>query len=129
MVSPPPPEPGVVWPFAPGATWGWRFEGHHLSLSFTVTSDGHISGTPSMMGAQQTGLGYSFRYGKVTGDDARVRALPGQTIRHDVRVHVHIGSAEVQGRVRVTTRELGRLAEPTTTFVRDRVGPDDEEIA
>lgn len=26
--------------------------------------------TPSMMGAQQTGLGYSFRYGKVTGDDA-----------------------------------------------------------
>lgn len=26
--------------------------------------------TPAMMGAQQTGLGYSFRYGKVTGDDA-----------------------------------------------------------
>ena len=34
-----------------GKAWAWRFEGHHLSLSFTVTSDGHISGTPSMMGA------------------------------------------------------------------------------
>jgi hypothetical protein len=34
---------------APGKTWGWRFEGHHLSLSFTV-ANGHISSTPSMMG-------------------------------------------------------------------------------
>jgi hypothetical protein len=23
---------------APGATWGWRFEGHHLSLSFTIVN-------------------------------------------------------------------------------------------
>ena len=31
-------------------TWGWRFEGHHLSLSFTVV-DGHIGGlTPSFLG-------------------------------------------------------------------------------
>ena len=31
-------------------TWGWRFEGHHLSLSFTVV-DGHIAGlTPAFFG-------------------------------------------------------------------------------
>jgi hypothetical protein len=31
-------------------TWGWRFEGHHLSLSFTVV-DGHVGGlTPSFLG-------------------------------------------------------------------------------
>ena len=31
-------------------TWGWRFEGHHLSLSFTVV-DGHIGGlTPAFLG-------------------------------------------------------------------------------
>jgi hypothetical protein len=35
---------------APGKTWGWRFEGHHLSLSFTVVDGLHISSTPSMMG-------------------------------------------------------------------------------
>jgi hypothetical protein len=34
----------------PGKTWGWRFEGHHLSLSFTVADGQHISSTPSMMG-------------------------------------------------------------------------------
>jgi hypothetical protein len=36
---------------APGRTWGWRFEGHHLSISFTVVNGLHISSTPSMMGA------------------------------------------------------------------------------
>lgn len=34
----------------PGKTWGWRFEGHHLSLSFTIVDGQHISATPSMMG-------------------------------------------------------------------------------
>jgi hypothetical protein len=34
----------------PGKTWGWRFEGHHLSLSFTIVDGLHISSTPSMMG-------------------------------------------------------------------------------
>ncbi len=34
----------------PGKTWGWRFEGHHLSLSFTIVKGQHISATPSFMG-------------------------------------------------------------------------------
>jgi hypothetical protein len=34
----------------PGKTWGWRFEGHHLSLSFTVVNGQHISATPSFFG-------------------------------------------------------------------------------
>jgi Protein of unknown function (DUF3500) len=33
-----------------GATWGWRFEGHHLSLNFTVTPSA-VSVTPSFFGA------------------------------------------------------------------------------
>lgn len=35
-------------PAAQGA-WAWRFEGHHLSLNFTVV-DGKIAATPSFMG-------------------------------------------------------------------------------
>jgi Protein of unknown function (DUF3500) len=31
-------------------TWGWRCEGHHCSVNFTLV-DGKISGTPSFMGA------------------------------------------------------------------------------
>ena len=34
----------------PGKTWGWRFEGHHLSLSFTIVKGAYISATPSFMG-------------------------------------------------------------------------------
>ena len=34
----------------PGAkVWGWRFEGHHLSMNYTV-SDGKVSGTPTFFG-------------------------------------------------------------------------------
>jgi hypothetical protein len=35
----------------PGAPWGWRFEGHHISLNFTLRGDGMIATTPSFLGA------------------------------------------------------------------------------
>jgi hypothetical protein len=37
----------------PGAAdvWGWRVEGHHLSLNFTVAEGQHISVTPSFFGS------------------------------------------------------------------------------
>ena len=31
--------------------WGWRFEGHHLSLSFSTQDNKLISGTPGFLGA------------------------------------------------------------------------------
>jgi hypothetical protein len=31
--------------------WGWRFEGHHLSLNFTVRGDAAVATTPSFFGA------------------------------------------------------------------------------
>jgi hypothetical protein len=33
------------------APWGWRFEGHHLSLNFTVRGDTAVATTPSFFGA------------------------------------------------------------------------------
>ncbi len=36
---------------APGATWGWRVEGHHLSLNFTIVKGSKISATPSFFGS------------------------------------------------------------------------------
>ncbi|MFT4547592.1 MAG: hypothetical protein ACI8XO_001463 [Verrucomicrobiales bacterium] len=34
----------------PGSkVWGWRFEGHHLSMNYTV-ADGEVSGTPTFFG-------------------------------------------------------------------------------
>ena len=37
---------------APGTNvWGWRFEGHHLSLNFTIVDSKEISVTPTFMGS------------------------------------------------------------------------------
>jgi hypothetical protein len=33
------------------AAWGWRFEGHHLSLSFSLRGDRAVATTPSFFGA------------------------------------------------------------------------------
>jgi len=33
------------------ARWGWRFEGHHLSLNFTLAGDRLVVDTPSFLGA------------------------------------------------------------------------------
>ena len=35
----------------PKAAWGWRFEGHHLSLNFTLAGDRMAADTPSFFGA------------------------------------------------------------------------------
>ena len=34
-----------------GQPWGWRFEGHHLSLNFTIAADSSVSLTPNFLGA------------------------------------------------------------------------------
>jgi len=47
-----------------GASWGWRFEGHHLSFNFTIVDGAHVFFTPSFIGSNpaevrrgpQTGL-------------------------------------------------------------------------
>jgi len=33
-----------------GKTWGWRVEGHHLSVNFTVVKGTFVAGTPSFFG-------------------------------------------------------------------------------
>jgi hypothetical protein len=36
---------------SPGKTWGWRVEGHHLSVNFTVVEGKEISAAPSFFGS------------------------------------------------------------------------------
>jgi hypothetical protein len=38
-------------PSAHGNRWGWRIEGHHLSLHFTLEGDQHVATLPQFMGA------------------------------------------------------------------------------
>jgi hypothetical protein len=36
---------------SPSAPWGWRFEGHHLSLNFSASTGELVAATPSFFGA------------------------------------------------------------------------------
>ena len=38
-------------PDSPGAPWGWRLEGHHLSLNFTLVPGKPVAVTPAFFGA------------------------------------------------------------------------------
>ena len=50
--------------------WGWRFEGHHLSLNFTVSDRGIVATAPAFFGANPAEVR--------TGSRAGLRALAGE---------------------------------------------------
>ncbi len=56
--------------------WGWRFEGHHLSLNFTLAGDRATADTPSFFGANpatvQKGAKKGLRVLAAEEDEARV---------------------------------------------------------
>jgi hypothetical protein len=55
--------------------WGWRFEGHHLSLNVTLPAVGHVSATPFFVGAHpatvRDGANKGFRLLGASEDLAR----------------------------------------------------------
>lgn len=54
----------------------------YAALLFTPIGGLAPIATPAMMGAQQTGFGYSFRYGKITGEDMPNNFGVGATYGH-----------------------------------------------
>lgn len=58
-----------------GATWGWRIEGHHLSLNYTIVDGRLVSSTPEFFGANpgfiDAGPGREIRVLGVEEDIAR----------------------------------------------------------
>ena len=47
----------------PAKLWGWRFEGHHLSLNFTLSANGIAVDAPSFFGANPASVGTGPRKG------------------------------------------------------------------
>ncbi|HEV3009105.1 MAG TPA: DUF3500 domain-containing protein [Burkholderiales bacterium] len=47
----------------PAKRWGWRFEGHHLSLNFTLAGDKLAADTPSFFGANPATVATGPRMG------------------------------------------------------------------
>jgi hypothetical protein len=63
----------------PGAkqAWGWRFEGHHLSLNFTLAGDRIAVGAPSFFGANPAQVASGPRAGlrALAAEEDEARAL------------------------------------------------------
>lgn len=52
-------------------TWGWRVEGHHLSLNFTIVDGQRIVATPNFVGANPGEV-------RIAGPQAGIRALAAE---------------------------------------------------
>jgi len=51
----------------PKAAWGWRFEGHHLSLNFTLAGDRAAADAPSFFGANPATVPKNAKFGTKQG--------------------------------------------------------------
>ena len=51
----------------PKAAWGWRFEGHHLSLNFTLAGDRAAADAPSFFGANPATVPKNAKFGARQG--------------------------------------------------------------
>jgi hypothetical protein len=58
-------------------TWGWRFEGHHLSASFTIIKGEYFASTPSFFGSNPAEILQGPRKGTrvLAGEEDRAREL------------------------------------------------------
>jgi len=58
-------------------TWGWRFEGHHLSANFTIIKGEYFGSTPSFFGSNPAEIRQGPRKGlrALAGEEDRAREL------------------------------------------------------
>jgi hypothetical protein len=83
----------------PKGTWGWRFEGHHLSVNFTIVNGELVAETPAFMGANPGNvvegprkglrvLGHEEDFGrdlvKALSDDQKKKAVIAEKAPDDV---------------------------------------------
>jgi hypothetical protein len=100
--------------------WGWRFEGHHLSLNFTVADGRVVSVTPSFMGANPDHVKQGPRRGlRVLGREAGIARKLFESLDEGQRERATI--AEVAPKDIITAQEgevehLGHAGLPVSEF-------------
>jgi hypothetical protein len=80
----------------PSAPWGWRFEGHHLSLNFTIVPGRAIAVTPAFLGANPA----TVRSGPLQGlralrDEQDLGLLLARSLDSAQRAHALIAGASL----------------------------------
>lgn len=97
----------------PGAeAWGWRFEGHHLSLNFTISGGKVVSGTPNFFASNPGEV--------VEGPRKGLRVLAAE---EDVAREMVLSLSDEQRAIAVfdkkSPRDILTSAEPTVTALGD----------
>jgi hypothetical protein len=125
--------PGLYWFGVFGEpdgskTWGWRFEGHHLSLHFTLEGDALVAVTPSFFGANPARVPSGPRRGlrilapledlaralmasfsQTQRSQALVADVPPHDIVTSTQVRIELGGAEGVTFSSMSAEQQGRL--------------------
>ncbi len=97
----------------PGAAaWGWRFEGHHLSLSYTLVRDQVVSVTPSSFSSEPNTVPSGPHRGLVVlpGEESMGRALFADL--SDANRRAALIQQDSFGNILATAGNLGRITAP-----------------
>jgi len=96
-----------------GAHWGWRIEGHHLSLHFTLDGDRYVATLPQFMGANPAAVPSGI---KVTGGPPPGTRVLGK--EEDVARRVVAAlDARLRARVVIAARPYGDIVSRNAAVV------------
>jgi len=105
-----------------GKTWGWRVEGHHIALNFTLVEGAHIASTPAFLGANPAEVLQGARKGlralapeedlarlliKSLDDKQRAQAVVSQSAPADI-LSANLRKAEPLKPAGLQTSKLGQ---------------------
>ena len=107
-------------------TWGWRYEGHHISLNWTVVSGRLVASTPQFLGANPADVGDGPRKGTraLAAEEDIGRALV-KSLRADQRAQAVLGSDAPDDILTGSSREAAIQADrgiPYEKLTQDQQG-------
>ena len=89
-------------------TWGWRFEGHHISLNYTVAGGQEVVAAPLFLGAQPADLEFAELEGEALAAAEQIPAA----------LAARVLSSE-EDKARALVRSLDAQQRAVAVFVRD----------
>lgn len=109
-------------------SWGWRFEGHHLSFNFTVVDGQHVCFAPSFIGSNPAEVPSGPRQGeRVLGEEEDLGHALVQSL-DDAQRKIAVIAAKAPGEILTTNRKrvdpltpVGIPAEQLTAAQRDQL--------
>jgi hypothetical protein len=109
-------------------SWGWRFEGHHLSFNFTLVDGSHLFFAPAFIGSNPAEVRSGPRKGeRVLGEEddlGRALAMSLDEAQRKAAVFAHIAPGEI---ITTNAKRIQPLS-PTGLAAAQMTGPQREKL-